>query len=651
MSIDLSTLNENQRQAVEWEEGPLLVLAGPGSGKTRVLTYRIARLLENSPGKHFKILGLSLTNKATGDMRTCIKGLVSNTRERILLTTFHSFCADILRQHGHHIGLRPDFTILSQEADREAVLHEAILLAIKEKGQIEATPQRFMPFFNYLLEHCVAIEEVESLLVKNNVEVEKAQILATIYRNYRFCLKETNNLDFTSLIIEALELLINKPAIKKLIQRIYTHICVDEFQDTNLAQYQLIKQLVRSDSPNLFIVADNDQTLYPWNGASPERLQELRHDFEIKELQLPENYRCPVKVIEIANRLIVNNLSRSQNKPELLSAKAHSGNVSLRIKHFSTYHEEIDWVAKDMALRPTSERIESVVLARSRKLLDGVVQALQNNGLNGYVPIRKDEFQSAPMQWLHAILRLANSRQDRKQLWRICKAFYRLEGIKLNVEEIISNAAITEGDYLRSWRNMVLKRFELSKPCRKIITDDVSKLLDYMNFLNLVKNAFDWFDGLPLTDFNVEEAFNDYQQEKSVWNSLYTHIKANYGEEQLSLHLLLQELDLNSKTPAPPKNAIRCYTIHAAKGLEFKHVYLIGLVEEQLPSWGAVKTGKNSSEIQEERRNCFVAITRTEISLTLSYADNYFGWTKKPSRFLQEMGLVSVAPPNAPHRI
>lgn len=568
-------------------------------------------------------------------MRTRIEGLVSNARERTLLTTFHSFCADILRQHGSHIGLRPDFTILSQDADREAVLHEAILLA--KIGEIEVTPQRFMQFLNRLLNNCVTTQKVESLLVKNNVE--KAQILPAIYRHYRNRLKEINCLDFASLIIETLELLTNKPPIKKQIQRIYTHICVDEFQDTNMAQYEVLKQLVRLDSPNLFIVADDDQIIYEWNGASPERLKALHQDFEIKELQLPENYRCPVEVIEIANRLIVNNLSRFKNKQTLRSAKAHSGNTSLRIKHFSTFDEERDWVAKDIGLHPVSERTEAVVLARSRKLLDGVVQALQDNGLNGYVPIRKDEFQSAPMQWLHAILRLANSRQDREQLRRICKAFYRLEGIDLNIEDIISNAALTEGDYLRSWRENVLKRSELlSAQCLKIVTEDVSKLLDYMNFLNLLKNAFDWFDNIADINNPEEEAFNDYQQEKSVWDSIYTNIKSNYGKEQLSLHLLLQELDLNSKTPEPPQNAIRCYTIHAAKGLEFKQVYLIGLVEEQLPSWGAVKKGDNSSEIQEERRNCFVAITRAEISLTLSYADQYFGWTKKPSRFLQEMG-------------
>ncbi|MEK8019818.1 MAG: ATP-dependent helicase [Candidatus Parabeggiatoa sp.] len=646
MSIELSSLNENQRQAVEWDDGPLLVLAGPGSGKTRVLTYRIARLLEMSPNKHFNILGLTFTNKAAGEMRTRIEGLVSNARERTLLTTFHSFCADILRQHGSHIGLRPDFTILSQDADREAVLHEAIIHTRQEIGEIETTPQRFMPFLNRLLNNCVAIEEVESFLLKEQVKEHRK--IAAIYRHYRNRLKKTKCLDFASLILETFELLTNKPAIKKLTQRIYTHICVDEFQDTNMAQYQVLKQLVRSDSPDLFIVADDDQMIYQWNGASPERFKELRHDFEIKELQLPENYRCPAEVIEIANRLIVKNFSRTQNKQKLRSAKIHSGNTSLRIEHFSSFDEERDWVAKDIALRSTSERTETVVLARSRKLLDGVVQALQNNGLNGYMPIRKDEFQSAPMQWLHAILRLANFRQDREQLRRICKAFYRLEGINLNVEEIISNAAITEGDYLRSWRERVLKCSELlSAQCLKIVTEDVLKLLDYMNFLNLLKNAFDWFDNMASIHFNTEEAFNDYQEEKSVWDSIYSNIKSNYGEEQLSLHLLLQELDLNSKTPAPPQNAIRCYTIHAAKGLEFKHVYLIGLVEEQLPSWGAVKKGDKSPEIQEERRNCFVAITRTEISLTLSYADNYFGWTKKPSRFLQEMGLVSVAPSNS----
>lgn len=631
MSIDLSILNQNQRQAVEWDDGPLLVLAGPGSGKTRVLTYHIARLLEMSPNKHFNILGLTFTNKAAGEMRNRIEWLVSNARERTLLTTFHSFCADILRQHGSHIGLHPDFSILSQDADREAVLHEAIILAKKEIGEMEVTPQRFMPFLNRLLDNCVAIEKVESFLLKENVK--EPNKVAAIYRHYRNRLKETNSLDFASLIIETLELLINKPAIKKLIQRIYTHICVDEFQDTNMAQYQLLKQLVRSDSPNLFIVADDDQIIYQWNGATPERLQELQNDFQIKELQLPENYRCPADVIEIANRLIIKNISRSQNKQMLRSAKAHTENTSLRIKHFSSFDEEKYWVAKDIASRPASERTETVVLARSRKLLDQVVPALQAHRLNGYVPIRKDEFQSAPMQWLHAILRLANSRQDREQLRRICQAFYKLEGIKLNVEEIISNAAITEGDYLRSWRQIVLKTSDLSAECFKIVNEDVLKLLDYLNFLNLLKNSFNWFD-------NLEESFSDYQDEKSVWNVCYTNIKSNFGEQELSLHLLLQELDLSSKTPEPAKNAIRCYTIHAAKGLEFKHVYLIGLVEELLPSWGAVKKGDHSHEIQEERRNCFVAITRTEISLTLSYADKYFGYAKKPSRFLQEMELI-----------
>lgn len=365
----------------------------------------------------------------------------------------------------------------------------------------------------------------------------------------------------------------------------------------------------------------------------------MQNDFKIKELQLPENYRCPVEVIEIANRLIVNNLSRFQKQNlRTANAKAHTRTAPLLIKHFSSFDEERDWVAKDIASRRASERTEAVVLARTRKLLGFVVQALQDNGLNGYVPIRQEEFQSAHIQWLHAILRLANSRQDREQLRRICKAFDQLEGINMNIEDIISNAATTDGDYLRSWREMVLKCPELSAPCLKIVTEEVSKLLDYLKFLNLVKNSFDWFDSLALT--NAEEAFSEYQDEKSVWNNIYTNIKSNYDDEQLSLHLLLQEFDLSSKTPKPPKNAIRCYTIHAAKGLEFKHVYLIGLVEEQLPSWGAIKKGDNSHEIQEERRNGFVAITRAEISLTLSYADNYFGWTKKPSRFLHEMALI-----------
>ena len=629
MNLD-SNLNENQRAAVEWTEGPLLVLAGPGSGKTRVLTYHIAHLLEMSPDDSFKILGLTFTNKAAQEMRTRIENLVSN--ERALLTTIHTFCANILRQHGHHIGLSPNFTILSQETDRIAVLHEAIRQMDPNNSENDSTPTRFMPVIEQLLMNCVAIEEAEQFLSKENVKYPDK--MAAIYRHYRLHLKEINCLDFASLLIETFELLKTKAAIRKLIQRIYTHICVDEFQDTNKAQYEILKQLVNPELQNLFIVADDDQIIYQWNGASPERLKDLSNDFQITEFQLPENYRCPIEVIEITNRLIINNPSHSKNKQNLSSAK--SPKSALRLKHFSNFDKESNWIAEDIASRPKTEQTQTVVLARTRKLLEKIVLSLQRNKLDGYISIRKDDFYSAPMQWLQAILSLANSRQDRIQLARICNTFQQFTDISLNIDDIILNANITENDYLRTWRENVLRDSEkLTPECLKIIKDDILELLDYMNFSNFLENTFKWFDNHPIV------SYPEYKEEQLVWNNIYDNIKSNY-ENKFSLHALLQDLNLHSKTPEPTKNAIRCYTIHQAKGLEFKHVYLMGLVEEQLPNYFACQKNDNSHEIQEERRSCFVAITRAEISLTLSYADQYFGHSKKPSRFLKEMGLINT---------
>ena len=306
--MDLSTLNDIQCQAVNWQEGPLLVLAGPGSGKTRVLTYRISRLIQETPEKHFRILGLTFTNKAAAEMRERVEGLVPNARERILLTTFHSFCADILRQHGHHIGLRPDFTILGQAADRQGVLDDAIGTVIKDTNQTLYTGERLLPLITRLLDLGIAATQAGNFL--SSRKLKEPEIIGAIYATYRELMIEKNALDFGALIAETLRLMEEQAAVKKLIQRVYTYICVDEFQDTNLSQYRVLSHLVNPATKNLFVVADDDQIIYQWNGANPERLQSLRNDFEMTVLQLPENYRCPAEGISIANDLIQFNLNR-----------------------------------------------------------------------------------------------------------------------------------------------------------------------------------------------------------------------------------------------------------------------------------------------------------------------------------------------------
>lgn len=237
MNLEIDELNENQKQAVEWSGGPLLILAGPGSGKTRVLTKRIAKLLLESPEQRFRILGLTFTNKAASEMRTRIDDMVSQGRERVKLTTFHAFSADILRQHGSHITIQPDFGIVNQEADREAYLLDAIKAVQMHHQEIHESDIRLLPVIDKLLANCVSQEKILGMFADKKVGAK----LSLLYPEYRRQLLENNRLDFPLLLCCVLELLTTFPAIAKHIRTVYTHVCVDEFQDTNRVQYHILR--------------------------------------------------------------------------------------------------------------------------------------------------------------------------------------------------------------------------------------------------------------------------------------------------------------------------------------------------------------------------------------------------------------------------
>ena len=208
-------------------------------------------------------------------------------------------------------------------------------------------------------------------------------------------------------------------------------------------------QYSRSLHKNLFVVADNDQIIYEWNGASPERIIELQKYFDMTVLELPENYRCPSKVVEMANKLISNNTSHSRTRS--VAGKDDELDHIVRVETFDTAEEEADWIARDIAKRSVSSRGNCVILAKTRTALNQVVDALKINGLHGHLYVRKDEFTNDRMAWLHSVLRLADSKQDSEQLRRVCKSFRTMEGSDLIVSDIISEAAVSNGDYLRAW--------------------------------------------------------------------------------------------------------------------------------------------------------------------------------------------------------
>ncbi|SPD73313.1 Similar to DNA helicase [uncultured Desulfobacterium sp.] len=638
--IDLSTLNENQREAVLWDKGPLLVLAGPGSGKTRVLTYRIARILEQSEGQYFRILALTFTNKAAAEMRGRVEELVPRELGRVRLTTFHSYAAELLQQHGNHLSFRPDFQILSNDDDRKALLDD--VLGKLRKDLTYSLPGHFkapqlLPAVTKLLERCIPPDQAEGLLQQTNVE--NAIPLAHVYTEYRDALRETNSLDFPSLIAESLELLIKHPFLVKHIRKVYKHILVDEFQDTNHSQYRILSLIAQPDPSTLFVVADDDQIIYQWNGASPKRIQSLRDDFGVSELQLPENYRCPPLVIELANSLIEKNLNRSAGKKPLTAVKQGEGGDVVRVYRFKAVDEEAEWIARDIAKKSPQDRADCAVLARTKKLLDLAGHKLEEAGVPVYFAARKDEFKSAPLRMLHAILRLVNSKEDKQSLARLSKAFYELEGISIELSPVLSRASADGQDLLRSWLGEVKRREALEEKSQDLFETGIRPLLTSLNYRDFADKLLKWAEELQHLAQQDENAFNEFEEEREVWKQILSEITKKFEGEDISLHQLLHELDLTSKTPPKPPEAIPCFTIHASKGMEFGHVYLMGLVEDQLPSWAAVKKGDNSLEMQEERRNCFVAITRAQESLTLTFSAEVFGWQKQPSRFLAEMGI------------
>jgi len=639
--IDLSALNESQRQAVEWGEGPLLVLAGPGSGKTKVLTLRIARLVEASPDERFSILGVTFTTKAATEMRERVEKLVPNARDRVRISTFHGFARDLLEVHGSHLGLRPDFTILTQEPDRVAVL-ESVLRDLERKGQpCEAGDTRLLPLIDRIFAQCVAEEEIPEVFADRDL----GRKVQGLFGAYTARLIRENRVDFPSLLYFAIRLLDRKPRIAAQMRVVYQHVCVDEFQDTNLAQYILLCKVVGAPPANLFVVADDDQIIFEWNGASPERLRELKTDYSMPVIQLPANYRCPPEVIRLANALIRHQHDRFAGKEDLIAVRESDGQERVRkLPSFGDSDEELAWIAEDIQSRGRAEAGRCVVLGRATRLLNQAVEALTGHGVPAVLMVRKDEFASTPMRWVHSMLRLANAPADREALHRVCRTFHQMEGVLVEPGAVMAEAAAGDGDALRVWTAGVLQRQELEPETRAFIQAAQDGLGERRDYAGFIASAEAWIKFLRGRQTGLlSDGFDEFDEEWSVFGQLVSDARHEHGVG-MSLHALLQSLDLVSKTPPPPPGAVRCMTVHASKGLEFPHVYLFGLAEGIFPSFQAVKAANNDprcSEMQEERRNCFVAITRTCESLTLTHSDRYFGYYKTPSRFLREMGLLT----------
>ena len=622
--MDLSTLNENQRRAVQWSKGPLLVLAGPGSGKTLVLTLRVARLLQER--EDVSVLALTFTNKAAAEMRERVDRILGRHGDRAQLCTFHAFATDVLRQHGSHLGIQPDFSLLTQDEDRIALLEE-IVKEFTNEGHVVPTDHRNLLT---LIDRLFAESYDGGLKVPPLVHTP--EWLPTLFEGYCKRLVQQNRLDYGALLYFARTLLAQQPGIMRVLRAGWTHVCVDEFQDTNKAQYDLLRLIVASNEPNLFVVADDDQIIYQWNGASPERLQALQRDHEMEVIQLPENYRCPKQIIDLANQLIKHNRFRTAGKKPLITSRVASMNEGvIRFGAFDTPDNEAAAVAADIQHRNLNWA-EIAVLARTTKLLERAADSLRQAGVGAHVMQRKAEFETPLVRVVFHALRLANSRHDRDVLRRLCVAWDALTDQYLELGDVTAAAALVGGDFLRAWADKAA--MGTSGDNKTLIEHLRFTLLDRLDFPGVV----DWFlasGAKPLQDTNDQALASELE----VWSELHGQLLREHGKEQLTLNLYLQHMDLAPKSVQPGLEDVRCMTVHGAKGLEFNHVYLIGMAQEVFPSFQALRKGLTSRELEEERRNCFVAVTRVQETLTLTCARQYYGYSKDPSQFLGEMGV------------
>ena len=619
----MKTLNENQRTAVGWDEGPLLVLAGPGSGKTMVLTRRVARLIEAD--EHASVLALTFTNKAAAEMRERVDALLGGRTDRARLCTFHAFAADLLRQHGSHLGLRPDFSLLTQDEDRIAVLEEAIAQLPEGEESPPADRKNLLHLIDRLF--AKAYDGGRQAPVLRNTPAW----MPPLYRGYCDSLVAANRLDFGSLLHFARRLLAEQAGVARGLRLAWSHVCVDEFQDTNLAQYELLR-LIAPAPRNLFVVADDDQIIYQWNGASTARLRKLRQEYRPKIVQLPECYRCPPPIVDLANRLIAHNAERDSGKQPISAQSAGAPRSDVvRYKVLESPEQETAFVAQDMAERELLAA-ECVVIGRTVKLIERAAAALRRAGFDVHLPQRTREFESPAVETILHALRLANARHDRTILRRLCLAWEALSGTALEPETVAAAAALVGGDFLRSWADAAAAvADQRAAGALRVIR---SELIDSLAFPAVVDAFLD--QGWKEWSTNGDAAIT--KEEVDTWRTLHHEITGEHGSG-ITLHDYLPQLDLASKEPRPGKDAVRCMTVHRAKGLEFKHVYLIGLAQEVLPSFQALRRGLFSTAVEEERRNCFVAVTRASETLTLIRARHYYGYRKPPSQFLTEMGL------------
>ncbi len=613
MSI-YDTLNKEQKEAVLRTEGPLLLLAGAGAGKTRCLTHRIAYLIDEMGVKPWNILAITFTNKAAGEMRERVDGLVGFGADQVWVSTFHSLCVRILRRHIDRLGFDNGFTIY--DADDQKTVMKAICkrMSIDTKMYKE---KALLGAISSAKDELISVREYE--LDASN-DYGKA-VYAKVYREYQETLQKNNALDFDDLIVKTVELFKSCPEVLDYYQERFRYIMVDEYQDTNTAQFELVRLLAQKYR-NLCVVGDDDQSIYRFRGANIRNILDFEKYFpEAGVIKLEQNYRSTQSVLDAANAVIRNNKGR---KEKVLWTDRGEGNP-VCFRQFDNAYEEAEYIAGDVCRRVRREGAmyrDCAVLYRTNAQARLLEERMIMEGVPYNVVGGTNFYARAEIKDILAYLKTVDNGRDEVAVRRIINVPKR--GIGAATLEKIEDYAQMRDIGLYEAMELADEIMSLGKASAKIrpFVQLIGKLRRASAELTVAELIREIVDSIGYAEYLQDN--DDESAEDRIANVDELITKAvNYQEshEEATLTEFLAEVALvaDIDNVENDDNRVLLMTLHSAKGLEFPNVYLAGMEDGLFPGQAAM-WGDDPEDMEEERRLAYVGITRAMNNLTMTCA-------------------------------
>ncbi len=637
----LSTLNEPQREAVLHGNGPLMIIAGAGSGKTRVLTYRIARLIETGVDP-FRILSLTFTNKASGEMRSRIEGAVGTEARNIWMGTFHSVFAKILRIEARYLGYTSDFSIydtddsksLLRSIIKEYNLDDKVYKANVVFNRISGAKNRLISADDY----------INNAVIQADDDAAKMKEIGRLYKTYATRCFQANAMDFDDLLFNTNVLFRDFPDVLYKYQHKFQHVMVDEFQDTNVSQY-LITRKLSAVHRNIVVVGDDAQSIYAFRGANIENILNFEKDFpDVRVIKLEQNYRSTSTIVNAANSVIARNKSQlekhtftSNEEGSLIDViKAGSDNEEGRLVATAIFEEKMQ-----KSLRNENFAILYRTNAQSRSF----EEALRKLGIKYRIVGGQSFYQRKEIKDLLAYLRFTVNQRDEEAFKRIINLPKRGIGdttvAKIAVTASENNVAIWDVvaniNQYGSGRSIApIEGFATLIKSFKILVEEGKDAYEISSHIAKASGIL-----RELYEDKTVEGLSRYENVQELLNGIKEFVDSDETEDK-SLSAFLQSVSLLTNADEPDDNndhdRVTMMTIHSAKGLEFRNVFIVGLEEDLFPSQMMLESRQ---DLEEERRLFYVAITRAEKKLSFSYAESRYQWGRlkmcEPSRFLLEV--------------